>query len=67
MKNDLGYGEGRAPLLLQNIEANATVAVNIGMKDLCPECNLNGKKNFFFKSQQTVIKEEKKRLSEQKY
>ena len=52
LNNNLGYGEGGAPLLLQNIEANATIAVNIRVKDLCPERNLNGRKK--------MIKEEKK-------
>lgn len=36
----LGYGKGRAPLLLQNIKTNSPIAIDIGVKDLCPECNL---------------------------
>lgn len=37
---NLGYGKGRAPLLLQNIKTNAPIAIDIGVKDLRPECNL---------------------------
>lgn len=37
----LGYGQGRAPLFLQNVKANAAIAVNVRVKHLCPECNLH--------------------------
>jgi hypothetical protein len=40
LNNNLRYSEGRAPLLLQDIKANATIAVDIWVKDLCPESNL---------------------------
>lgn len=41
IKNDLGYGKGRAPLLLQDIKTNAPIAIDIGVEDLCPERNLH--------------------------
>lgn len=36
----LGYCEGRAPLLFQDIKADATIAVNVGVEHLCSEGNL---------------------------
>lgn len=45
LNSNLGYGESRAPLLLQNIQANATIAIDIWVKDLCPECNLHSIQN----------------------
>lgn len=37
----LRYCKGRAPLLLENIETNATIAVNIGVENFCPKGNLS--------------------------
>lgn len=39
LKN-LGNRQGRTPLLLQDVETNATIAVDIWVKNFCPECNL---------------------------
>lgn len=36
----LGNCQGGAPLFFQDIKANATIAVNIGMKNFCSECYL---------------------------
>lgn len=40
---NLGYCQGRTPLLLQNVETNTTIAVDIWVKNLCSECNLENK------------------------
>lgn len=42
----LRYGECRTPLFFQNVEANATIAVDIRMKHLCPKRNLQEKGHF---------------------
>ena len=39
-QQDLGNGERRRPLILQNVEANTAVAVNVGMIDPRRERNL---------------------------
>ena len=36
----LGYGKGRAPLLLENVKTDASVAVDVRMENLCSERNL---------------------------
>lgn len=36
----LGYGQSRAPLLLKDVQADAALAVDIGMVQLCLELNL---------------------------
>lgn len=36
----LGNSKSRAPLFLQNIKANAAIAVDIWVENLCPECHL---------------------------
>ena len=43
-KRNLGNGESRTPLLLQDVEANASVAVNVGMEHLRPKGHLYVKK-----------------------
>jgi hypothetical protein len=43
----LGDGKSRAPLFLQNIQADAAIAVNIWMEHLCLECNLAYLQLFF--------------------
>lgn len=37
---NLRYGESRAPLLFQNVKADTSIAVDIGMKYLSPKGNL---------------------------
>jgi len=39
-KHDLGYGESRTPLFFEYVQANIAIAVNVGMENLGPECNL---------------------------
>lgn len=39
-----GYGKSRAPLVTQDIQANASVGVNVGMIDTCGEVNFGGLK-----------------------
>ena len=37
---NLGDGEGGAPLLLENVQADAAIAVDVWVEDLRPETNL---------------------------
>jgi hypothetical protein len=41
MQIHLGDGKSRAPLFLENIQADAAIAVNIWMEHLRLECNLS--------------------------
>ncbi len=36
----LGYREGRAPLLFEDVKADATIAIDVGVEHLCSEGNL---------------------------
>lgn len=36
----LGYGKGRAPLLLEDVKTDATIAINVRMENFCTEGNL---------------------------
>jgi len=36
----LGYGEGRAPLILENVKANSTIRVDVTVIDTCGEMHL---------------------------
>ncbi len=36
----LGHSERRAPLILQNVEADAAAAVDVAVVDACLECDL---------------------------
>ena len=38
--NYLGYCEGRAPLLFEDVKADATIAIDVGVEHLCSEGNL---------------------------
>lgn len=38
---NLGYGQGWTPLLFQDVQANTTITVDVWVKNLCPESNLN--------------------------
>lgn len=58
-KINLGYCQGGAPLLLQNVEAYATVAVDVWVKNFCPECNLQ---NFTKKNKGTYLEPSMKLL-----
>lgn len=40
--NYLGYGKGRAPLLLEDVKTDTTIAINVRVKNFCPEGNLYG-------------------------
>jgi hypothetical protein len=44
MKSNLRDGKSRTPLLFENIKTNASITINVGMKDLGPKCNLKGEK-----------------------
>lgn len=37
---NLGYGKGRTPLLLENVQAYVPIAVDVGVEYLGPKCNL---------------------------
>ena len=39
-EQDLGDGQGRAPLVLQDVQADHALAVHIAMVDPCPELDL---------------------------
>ena len=39
-EQDLGDGQGRAPLVLQDVQANHALAVHIAVVDPCPELDL---------------------------
>jgi hypothetical protein len=49
-QQNLGNGQCWTPLFLENVQANTPIAIDIGMKDLCSECNLHSQtdKNFIF-------------------
>lgn len=36
----LGNGQGRAPLLFEDVKADTAIAINVWMVDFCPEGNL---------------------------
>jgi len=36
----LGYGEGRAPLILENVQADSTIRVDVTVIDTCGEMHL---------------------------
>jgi hypothetical protein len=40
-QQNLGNGQCWTPLFLENVQANTPIAIDIGMKDLCSECNLH--------------------------
>lgn len=46
----LGYGKSRAPLLLEDIKANATITIDIWMKDFGAEGDLKYHKLIIFKT-----------------
>jgi len=39
-KSNLRNGKSRTPLLFEDIKTNASITINVGMKDLGPKCNL---------------------------
>ena len=41
-KQHLAYGEGRAPLILEDIKADTPVGVNVAVVDACGEVDLGG-------------------------
>ncbi len=40
-QTNLGNGQCRTPLFLENVQANTAIAIDVGMKHLCSKCNLH--------------------------
>lgn len=43
----LGYSEGRAPLLFEDVKADTAITIDVWVKNLCAEGNLKCKDGFY--------------------